>query len=143
MLIFISLNNFFLGREYDHTPHSLPHEVMKAIRPVFEELASRNFNKIFLFVLLCSCFSVWIVADVLKRVLYGSSQNPNESYHSVLWSMAPKRRYSSGAILDLCVGLSVAVFNDGYQSLLKLLENLCGIYWWIFFNGFVVYVVFL
>ncbi|CAF4428447.1 unnamed protein product, partial [Rotaria magnacalcarata] len=28
------------GEEYDHTPHSLPKGVMKAIRPVFEELAS-------------------------------------------------------------------------------------------------------
>ncbi|CAF1183467.1 unnamed protein product [Adineta ricciae] len=93
------------GKEYDHTPHSLSHGVMKAIRPVFEESAS---------------------PDVLKKVLHGSSQNPNESFHSVLWSMAPKRRYSSGTILDLCVALSVAVFNDGYQSLQKLLENLCG-----------------
>lgn len=42
--------------------------------------------------------------------------------------MAPKRRYSSGTILDLCVGLSVIVFNDGHQGLLKLLKNLCGIY---------------
>jgi hypothetical protein len=32
----------FLGEEYDHTPHSLPKGVMKAIRPVFEELASRK-----------------------------------------------------------------------------------------------------
>jgi hypothetical protein len=136
---------------------------MKAIWPVFEELASRKYNnnsfrngtifcriafgyfscyQIFLLILHCSSFSVWIVEDVLKKVLHGSSQNPNASFHSVLWSMAPKRRYSSGAVLNLCVGLSVAVFNDGYQSLQKLLENLCGIYWWIFFNSFILYGIF-
>ncbi len=46
--------------------------------------------------------------------------------------MAPKRRYASGTIMDLCVGLSVLVFNDGHQALLKLLKNLCGTYGGIF-----------
>ena len=31
-----------LDEEYDHTSHSLPLGVMKAIRPVFEELADRK-----------------------------------------------------------------------------------------------------
>ncbi|CAF4925000.1 unnamed protein product [Rotaria sp. Silwood1] len=62
----------------------------------------------------------------LSRVLNGSTQNPNESYHSVLWSMAPKSRSSSGTIIDFCVALSVIVYNDGYQSLLPLFESLLG-----------------
>ncbi|CAF5227444.1 unnamed protein product, partial [Rotaria magnacalcarata] len=39
--------------EYDHTPHSLPTNIMKAIRPVFEELTH---------------------PDVLSKVVNGGSQ---------------------------------------------------------------------
>ncbi|CAF1345396.1 unnamed protein product [Didymodactylos carnosus] len=92
-------------KEYDHTKHSLPLAVMNAIRPVFTELASRA---------------------TLNRVLNGSSENANESFHSILWSFAPKNRYSPGTIIDVCVALAVLVYNDGYQSIIPVVEQLTG-----------------
>ncbi|CAF1551901.1 unnamed protein product [Didymodactylos carnosus] len=45
-----------LGEDYDHSSHALPPAVMKAVKPVFQELASE---------------------ENLKRVLNGSTQNPS------------------------------------------------------------------
>ncbi|CAF4577622.1 unnamed protein product [Rotaria sp. Silwood2] len=70
---------FKTGTKYDQQKHSLPKYVMEAIKPVFEDLASK---------------------ETLQHVLNGSSQNANESFHSFLWSMAPKNRYCSGTIID-------------------------------------------
>lgn len=70
--------------------------------------------------------SSFIIDENLSRVLNGSTQNPNESYHSLLWSMAPKSRSSSGAMIDFCVALSVIVYNNGFQSLLPLFQSLLG-----------------
>ncbi|CAM2726333.1 unnamed protein product [Rotaria socialis] len=93
------------GEEYDHTPHSLPLKIMKAIRSAFEELAH---------------------PDTLKRVRNGGSQNANESFHSILWSLAPKNRYSTGVMIDLCVAMAVSFYNDGYQSIIPVLAELTG-----------------
>ncbi|CAF4913332.1 unnamed protein product, partial [Rotaria socialis] len=93
------------GEEYDHTPHSLPLKIMKAIRSAFEELAH---------------------PDTLKRVRNGGSQNANESFHSILWSLAPKNRYSTGVMIDLCAAMAVSFYNDGYQSIIPVLAELTG-----------------
>ncbi|CAF4577882.1 unnamed protein product [Rotaria sp. Silwood2] len=73
------VNRLTKGTKYDQQKHSLPKYVMEAIKPVFEDLASK---------------------ETLQHVLNGSSQNANESFHSFLWSMAPKNRYCSGTIID-------------------------------------------
>ncbi|CAF3602511.1 unnamed protein product [Rotaria sp. Silwood1] len=73
------INRLTKGTKYDQQKHSLPKYVMEAIKTVFEDLASK---------------------ETLQHVLNGSSQNANESFHSLLWSMAPKNRYCSGTIID-------------------------------------------
>ncbi|CAF2218839.1 unnamed protein product [Rotaria magnacalcarata] len=94
-----------IGDEYDHDGHKLPLAVMKAIRPVFDELAH---------------------PDTLRKVINGSSQNANESFHSVLWKFAPKNRYSSGAVIDLCAALAVLSYNDGNQSIVPVIAEMTG-----------------
>ncbi|CAF4576870.1 unnamed protein product, partial [Rotaria sp. Silwood2] len=79
------------GEEYDHNKHLLPLGIMKAIRPVFDELAH---------------------PDTLKKVINGGSQNSNESSHAVLWSLAPKNRYATGVVIDLCAAIAVLSYND-------------------------------
>ncbi|CAF4449951.1 unnamed protein product [Rotaria sp. Silwood2] len=96
---------FKTGTKYDQQKHSLPKYVMEAIKPVFEDLASK---------------------ETLQHVLNGSSQNANESFHSLLWSMAPKNRYCSGTIIDICLGLAVMIYNDGYLSIGEILHELLG-----------------
>ncbi|CAF5030746.1 unnamed protein product [Rotaria sp. Silwood1] len=77
------INRLTKGTKYDQQKHSLPKYVMEAIKTVFEDLASK---------------------ETLQHVLNGSSQNANESFHSLLWSMAPKNRYCSGTIIDSEMG---------------------------------------
>ncbi|UJR19120.1 hypothetical protein I4U23_022251 [Adineta vaga] len=93
------------GEEYDHNPHRLPLGVMKAIRPVFDELAH---------------------GDTLQKVINGGSQNANESFHSVLWNLAPKNQYATGVIIDLCIAIAVLSYNEGHQSLLPVIAELTG-----------------
>ncbi|CAM4846649.1 unnamed protein product [Rotaria magnacalcarata] len=82
------LQAFEKGEEYDHTAHSLPLKIMKAIRPVFEELAHREYT------------------ETLK--------------------IAPKNRYSTGVMIDLCAAMAVSFYNDGYQSIIPILAELTG-----------------
>ncbi|CAF4674776.1 unnamed protein product, partial [Rotaria sp. Silwood2] len=89
--------------EYDHNKHSLPLGIMKAIRPVFDELAH---------------------PDTLKKVINGGSQNSNESFHAVLWSLAPKNRYTTGVVIDLCAAIAVLSYNEGDQSILPVIAEL-------------------
>ncbi|CAF4695865.1 unnamed protein product, partial [Rotaria socialis] len=65
-------------------------------------------------------------ADTLKRVLNGGSQNANESFHSILWSLAPKNRYSTGVMIDLCAAMAALIYNDGYQSIIPVLSEITG-----------------
>ena len=75
---------------------TIPRACLDLIKPVFNEL--------------CSYSS-------LERVVGAGSQNANESFHSLVWTMAPKHRYCSSTILRLALGLSTIVYNDGYQAL--------------------------
>ncbi len=89
---------------------------------MFGQLCSREF----------SCFSLILIfnsvclGEVLTRALNGASQNANEAFHSVLWTLAPKNRYTSGTIMDACVSLAVIIFNEGYSALRSLFRQLCG-----------------
>ncbi|CAF4676563.1 unnamed protein product, partial [Rotaria socialis] len=59
----------------------------------------------------------------LARVIGGGSQNANEAFHSLLWTMVPKHRFCSTTILRIGLGLSTIIYNDGYDSLDKLFTN--------------------
>ncbi|CAF3606683.1 unnamed protein product [Rotaria sp. Silwood1] len=91
--------------EYDHNKHSLSLGIMKAIRPVFDELAH---------------------PDALKKVINGGSQNNNESFHAVLWSLAPENRYTTGVVIDLYAAIAVLSYNEGDQSILPVIAELTG-----------------
>ena len=95
---------------YDHNQHSIPRTCMDIIRPAFDELCSR---------------------DALKKVLNGGSQNANETFHGILWTLAPKHRHVSALMPDTAIGLAVVLYNDGYKKLWELFQQLfnsCGYY---------------
>ena len=75
-------------------PHSksLPPEVAEALDPVFERLGD---------------------PQLLRRCLAGKTQNSNECFHSLLWSMCPKERWASLRTVDTALGISVQRFNKG------------------------------
>ena len=92
------------GEQFDHNSCStIPRACLDLVKPVFEEI--------------CSYSS-------LARVVGGGSQNCNESFHSVLWTMVPKHRYCSSTMIRIGLALSTIIFNDGYSSLDKLFINL-------------------
>jgi hypothetical protein len=89
--------------QYDHRPHALPRAVLDAIKPVFDNICSR---------------------ESLARVLNASSQNPNEGFHSIVWLMSPKHKASSGTTFQIACHLAVLIFNDGYFALGKTIQIL-------------------
>ena len=73
------------------------------IKPVFDELCSQT---------------------SLARVVGGGSQNANEAFHSLLWTMVPKNRFCSSIILRIGLGLSTIIYNDGYDALDTLFTSI-------------------
>jgi hypothetical protein len=82
---------------------TIPRACLDMIKPVFEELCSHT---------------------SLARVVGGGSQNANEAYHSLLWTMVPKHRYCSSTTLRIGLGLSTIIYNEGYQTLNKLFTSI-------------------
>ena len=80
---------------YHNSKSNIPRTRLDAIKPVFHELCSET---------------------SLTRVIGGGSQDDNEAFHSLLWTMAPKHRFCSSTILRTALGLSAIIYNDGYES---------------------------
>ncbi|GFS92476.1 uncharacterized protein TNCV_1159641 [Trichonephila clavipes] len=90
------------GKSYKHK-NSLPVAVVEAMRPIFRDLSH---------------------PDLLKKCLHGKTQNPNESFHNVVWSRVPKATFVQIEKLSLGVYDAVCSFNDGNVSKLKMLQKM-------------------
>ncbi|GFW36045.1 uncharacterized protein TNCV_4929081 [Trichonephila clavipes] len=90
------------GKSYKHK-NSLPVAVVEAMRPIFSDLSH---------------------PDLLKKCLHGKTQNPNESFHNVVWSRVPKATFVQIETLSLGVYDAVCSFNDGNVSKLKMLQKM-------------------
>ncbi|CAF2828095.1 unnamed protein product [Rotaria sp. Silwood2] len=60
-----------------------------------------------------------IYKQSLMRVLNGSTQNANEAFHALIWTMSPKHKAASDVTFNIACYLAVVVFSDGYYSLGK------------------------
>ncbi|GFT27243.1 uncharacterized protein TNCV_5140501 [Trichonephila clavipes] len=90
------------GKSYKHK-NSLSVAVVEAMRPIFRDLSH---------------------PDLLKKCLHGKTQNPNESFHNVVWSRVPKATFVQIETLSLGVYDAVCSFNDGNVSKLKMLQKM-------------------
>lgn len=81
----------------------MPNEVYQAIKPVYEELSSD---------------------ELLTRCLGGFTQNSNESFNALVWSMAPKTVSSGKTVLDIAVDLAVIYFNDRFTGIMQVMKQL-------------------
>ena len=54
------------------------------------------------------------------------TSNNNESYHHVLWGLAPKEQYTSSQNVSFAVHLSVCLFNSGFLWPYSRLMDKCG-----------------
>jgi hypothetical protein len=71
---------------------------MDKIKPVFDSICSKQ---------------------SLTRVVNGSTQNANEGFHSLIWTMSPKHKASSEVTFNIACYLAVVIFNDGFYKLGK------------------------
>lgn len=90
------------GNNFKHDT-AMPMDVFKAVKPIYEEL-TRD--------------------ELLNRCLGGFTQNSNESFNSIVWSMAPKTTSSGKTVLDTAVYLATLCFNDGFAAIMKVMEQL-------------------
>jgi len=49
-------------------------------------------------------------------------QNSNESFNSRVWSIAPKSKSNGKIIVNIACHLVVSIFNDGFTSILKIMQ---------------------
>ncbi|XP_076681426.1 uncharacterized protein LOC143375815 [Andrena cerasifolii] len=90
---------------FQHPP-PLNDMVLKAIRPVYEDLSSSN---------------------LLQRCTGGNTQNNNESFNACVWTLAPKHLHCGAQAVEIATYLAVCTFNNGYAPLLKLM-NVLGLH---------------
>ncbi|KYN06210.1 hypothetical protein ALC62_02849, partial [Cyphomyrmex costatus] len=62
--------------------------------------------------------------DLLSRCLGGYTQNSNESFNSIVWTIAPKSISSGKKILDIAVDIAAILFNEGFKGLLEVMALL-------------------
>ncbi len=92
-----------IGQNFSGSKIYIPRACLDMIKPVFEELCSHT---------------------SLARFVGGGSQNANEAYHSLLWTIVPKHRYCSSTTLRIGLRLSTIIYNDGYEALNKLFTSI-------------------
>lgn len=85
---------------YNHKP-AMCNKVYEAIKPIYNDL-SRD--------------------ELLQRCLGGYTQNTNECFNKIVWTIAPKNSSGGKLLLDVAVDVATLTFNDGLMSLAKVLE---------------------
>ncbi len=63
--------------------------------------------------------------ELLSRCLEGLTQNQNESFNGLLWSICPKEVFVGSATLRLSLGMAVLMFNEGLGGIGKIMDA-CG-----------------
>ncbi|GFW90966.1 uncharacterized protein TNCV_1758401 [Trichonephila clavipes] len=90
------------GDTYKHK-HNLPIAIMHCIKKVFRDLSS---------------------PELLSRCLHGKTQNYNESFNCVIWSIIPKTVFVQLGTLKTGVYESISIYNQGLVTKLKVLDLL-------------------
>ena len=54
--------------------------------------------------------------DLLEKCLKGRTQNPNESYHSKIWSKCSKTKFASAARVRFCTQVTALDHIFGYEA---------------------------
>ncbi|XP_025163846.1 uncharacterized protein LOC112590698 [Harpegnathos saltator] len=62
--------------------------------------------------------------ELLNRCKGSNTQNNNESYNGLLWHFAPKHLHSGLKTIELANFFAVAIFNEGFQAILKTFETM-------------------
>lgn len=85
---------------FKHEP-ALNSEVQELIKPVFDQLSNE---------------------ELLTRCLGRNTQNNNECFNKTLWAIVPKQTFAGKSVVEIGVQVSLAIFNEGRMTLLKMME---------------------
>lgn len=95
-----ALNN---GRQILDTTPGIPSSIIKIIKPVYMSLCDR---------------------ELLSKCLHGMTQNRNESFNNLLWTIVPKETFVGIETLNLGAHIALILFNSGFLGLLPVFEKL-------------------
>ena len=87
------------GKNLKHREYHLVPEYLPFLSPIFERLSQKS---------------------LLKRCLYGFSQNPNESLNARVWARAPKEKNKSPKAAEFATISALVQFNNGCVGINKL-----------------------
>ena len=88
-------------------PRDIPFSdaMVKVMTPLFERLGSASF---------------------LEGVKQCYTQNSNESFNHLMWSLAPKDQHVSADEVSLALSLAVCIFNKGMVYTMVEIHNACN-----------------
>ena len=103
-----SYNRDLATGEFTHRPikNPLRPAVREVMVPIFKKLSKQSFLE--------SCKECY-------------TQNANESFNKILWSLCPKEQFNSTYEVSLSVNLAVCLFNNGFEFTCKNLLRSCDI----------------
>ncbi|GFU95447.1 uncharacterized protein TNCV_4787821 [Trichonephila clavipes] len=91
------------GKLYKHRTAGLPNSILNTVKTTYMDLCDQS---------------------LLEKCLHGKTQNANESFNGVLWSIIPKETFVELLTLQFGAFLAVLQFNDGSKGILSVLEYL-------------------
>ncbi|GFV76304.1 uncharacterized protein TNCV_4524671 [Trichonephila clavipes] len=91
------------GKVYVDKTAGLSNSVVKAIKPTYLALCDQ---------------------ELLKKCLHGKTQNNNESFNNVLWSVLPKEIFVHKKTLFLGSYMAIILYNSVYLGLLPVFNYL-------------------
>ncbi|GFW48837.1 uncharacterized protein TNCV_3900351 [Trichonephila clavipes] len=89
------------GKLYKHKTAGLPNAALNTVETTYMDLCDQS---------------------LLEKCLHGKTQNANESFNGVLWSIIPKQTFVVLLTLQFGALLAVLEFNDGSKGILSVLE---------------------
>lgn len=89
-------------KDFKHKP-GFSEEVLRAIKPIYDDLTKKN---------------------LLEKCVGAHTQNNNESFHALVWKIAPKTTFCGYETLQTAVAISVCVFNEGCDALMCIMKEL-------------------
>lgn len=87
---------------YEHH-NVIPAAVVDAIKPLYRRLTER---------------------DLLLRCLRGATQNQNEAFNGMIWSLSPKTSFCGAAVVEIASWLALCQFNKGSITLMHVLSKM-------------------
>ena len=87
------------GKNLKHREYHLVPEYLPFLSPIFKKLSQKS---------------------LMKRCLFGFSQNPNESLNARVWARAPKEKNKSPRVAEFATISALVQFNNGCVGINKL-----------------------